>query len=117
MNADAQMAYAIFWTVYAVAFVVFFYLFSRLLRIIPIYGVRTLIQAALIVFFLTPVESSEVVNWWLPAWLHGGYEGILGHVEESTRAFSNMALAGACLFIVWILDLVRMRIWSRRKAA
>ncbi|WP_148864849.1 hypothetical protein [Marinobacter fonticola] len=114
MNADAQMAYAIFWTIYAVAFVLFFYLFSQLLRIIPIYGVRTLIQAALVVLLLTPVESAEAVNWWIPAWLHGGYEGILGRAEESVRAFSNVALAGGCMLIVWILDLVRVRIWRRR---
>ncbi|WP_404362294.1 hypothetical protein [Marinobacter sp.] len=113
MDADTQLAYAIFWTLYAVAFVVFFYMASKLFRILPLYGLRTLLQAALVVFFLTPVESSEAVNWWMPAWLHGGYEVILGEAEEASRALLNLGLASLAMLLVWILDLVRYRLVKR----
>lgn len=109
MDADTQMAYAIFWTVYAVAFVILFYTLSRLFRIIPVYALRTLLQAALVVVLLTPVESSEALNWWIPAWLHGGYESVLGDADEAARAFFNMGLAAAVMALVWVLDLVRYR--------
>ncbi|MAA63511.1 MAG: hypothetical protein CL581_01840 [Alteromonadaceae bacterium] len=115
MNADAQMAYGIFWTIYVVAFIVFFILITRAIRPLPIYGLRTLIQAVLVVVLLTPVASPEAVDWWIPAWLHGGYESILGEAGEATRAFTNMALAGAVVGIVWVLDLVRVGIWRRKK--
>ena len=110
MDAEAQLAYGIFWALYAVAFVVFFYMVTRLFRLIPLYGLRTLLQAALVVILLTPVESSEAVNWWIPAWLHGGYEGILGNADEAARAFFNMGLASLVMLLVWILDLVRYRL-------
>lgn len=109
MNADAQLAYGIFWTIYAVGFVIFFYMISRVFRIIPVYGVRTLLQAVLIVVLLTPVASSEAVDWWIPAWLHGAYEGILGEAEEAARAFFNMGIAALVMLLVWMLDLVRYR--------
>ncbi|MEX0604328.1 MAG: hypothetical protein WD623_11450 [Marinobacter sp.] len=110
MDSEAQLAYGIFWALYAVAFVVFFYMVSRLFRLVPLYGLRTLLQAALVVIFLTPVESSEAVNWWIPAWLHGGYEGILGNAEEAARAFFNLGLASLVMLLVWMLDLVRYRL-------
>ncbi|MBC7191008.1 hypothetical protein [Marinobacter sp.] len=113
MDADTQLAYAIFWTAYALAFVVFFLLVSRLLRILPLYGLRTLLQAALIVVLLTPVQSAEVAGWWVPAWLHGGYESILGETAEAARAFFNMGLAAAVMLLVWILDLVRYRFYKK----
>lgn len=113
MTTDAQLAYSLFWTVYAVGFVIFFLMMSRLFRIIPVYGVRTLLQAALIVLLLTPVESSEAVSWWIPAWLHGGYEMILGDVQQAARAWFNIGLAALAMLLVWILDLVRYRLVNR----
>lgn len=113
MNADAQLAYGIFWAVYVVGFLIFFLMMSRVFRLIPLYGVKTLLQAALVVLLLTPVESSEVAGWWIPAWLHGGYETILGNVEESVRAFFNMGLAGLVVILIWMLDLLRYRLASR----
>lgn len=113
MNADAQIAYGIFWAVYIVGFLIFFIMMSRLFRIIPLYGLRTLLQAVLLAALLTPVESSEVAGWWIPAWLHGGYETILGNVDESVRAFFNMGLAGLLVALIWMLDLVRYRLVSR----
>lgn len=110
MDANAQLAYGIFWALYAVAFVLFFYMMSRLFRVLPFYGLRTLLQAALVVIFLTPVESSEAINWWIPAWLHGGYEGILGEADEAARAFFNLGLAALAMLLVWVLDLVRYRL-------
>lgn len=110
MDTEAQLAYGIFWALYAVAFVVFFYMVSRLFRLIPLYALRTLLQAALVVIFLTPVESSEAINWWIPAWLHAGYEGILGNADEAARAFFNLGLASLVMLLVWILDLVRYRL-------
>ncbi|WP_323127243.1 hypothetical protein [Marinobacter sp. JSM 1782161] len=113
VDAQAQAAYVIFWAVYAVGFLIFLYLMGRGLKRLPVYGVRTLILACLAVLLLTPVQSPEVVNWWIPAWLHGGYESILGNADEATRAFSNMTLVAAGVFVIWILDLVRVRIWRR----
>ncbi len=110
MNTEAELAYGIFWALYAVAFVVFFYMVSRLFRLLPVYGLRTLLQAALVVIFLTPVASSEAINWWIPAWLHAGYEGILGNADEAARAFFNLGLASLVMLLVWILDLVRYRL-------
>lgn len=113
IDADAQLAYGIFWAMYAVAFVIFFYMLSKLFRFIPLYGVRTLLQAALVVLLLTPVESAEVANWWIPAWLYGGYEAILGDAGEAARAVFNLGLAGLVMLLVWILDLVRYRLVKR----
>lgn len=113
MDADSQLAYGIFWTAYALAFVVFFFLVSRVFRILPLYGLRTLLQAALIVVLLTPVESPELAGWWVPAWLHGGYESILGEKAEAARAFFNMGVAAAVMLLIWILDLVRYRFYKK----
>lgn len=113
IDAETNFAYGIFWVLYAVAFVVFFYTTSRLFRVIPVYAIRTLLQAALIVILLTPVESSEVAGWWMPAWLHGGYESILGNASEAGRAFVNLGIASLAMVLVWILDLVRYRLVKR----
>ncbi|NMT63764.1 hypothetical protein [Marinobacter orientalis] len=113
MDAETNLAYGIFWALYAVAFVVFFYMMARLLRIIPVYAIRTLLQAALVVIFLTPVESAEVANWYMPAWLHGGYETILGDKNDAARAFLNFGIASAVMLLVWMLDLVRYRLVRR----
>lgn len=113
IDAETHLAYGIFWALYAVAFVVFFYMMSRLLRIIPVYAVRTLLQSALIVLLLTPVESPEVAGWWVPAWLYGGYETILGDVSEAGRAYMNFGIAALAMLLVWILDLVRYRLVKR----
>jgi hypothetical protein len=89
-------------------------LVTRAMRAWP-YWLKTLIQSIFIVLLLTPVESSEAVRWWIPAWLHGGYEYILGVTDEAYRAFRNLALAGGAMLVIWILDLLRARIWGRRK--
>lgn len=109
MDLESQLAYGIFWALYVVAFVVFFYMMTRLFRIFP-YPVKTFLQAALMVLFLTPVSSSEAVNWWIPAWLHGGYEAVLGDANQAARAFFNMGLAALAMLLVWILDLIRYRL-------
>lgn len=113
MDADTNFAYGLFWALYAIAFVVFFYLSSRVLRIVPFYGVRTLLQAALVVIFLTPVESTDVAGWWMPAWLHGGYETVLGQADEAGRALFNLGIAALVMLLIWILDLVRYRLVNR----
>ncbi|SFM54393.1 hypothetical protein [Marinobacter zhejiangensis] len=113
MTADAQTAYGIFWAIYAVGFLIFFIMMSRLFKVIPLYGLRTLLLAVLIVLILPPVESSEVAGWWVPAWLHAGYETILGNTEEAARAMVNMGIAGIVMALVWILDLVRYRLVKR----
>lgn len=113
MDADTNVAYGLFWVLYAVAFVVFFYSVSRLFRLIPVYAIRTLLQAALVVVLLTPVESSEVANWWIPAWLHGGYESILGQPDEAGRAILNLSIAAIFMLLVWVLDMVRYRLVKR----
>ncbi|HEY9118918.1 MAG TPA: hypothetical protein VIN33_04135 [Marinobacter sp.] len=113
IDAETNLAYGIFWALYAVAFVVFFYMMGRLFRIVPLYPIRTLLQAALVVVFLTPVESAEVANWWIPAWLYGGYESILGDASEAGRAILNFGMASAGMLLVWLLDLVRYRLVKR----
>lgn len=113
MDAESQTTYLVFWAVYGVSFLVFFYLITRLFRLLPFYGLRTLLMAVLVVIFLTPVESAEVSGWWIPAWLHGGYEGILGEADEAARAFMNMAFASLALLLVWMLDLVRHRLFRK----
>lgn len=113
MNADAQVAYGIFWAIYAVGFLIFFIMASRLFRLLPLYGLRTLLQALIIVLLLPPVESSQVDGWWIPAWLYGGYESILGDTEEAARAMLNLGIAGLVMALVWMLDLVRYRLVRR----
>ena len=113
IDAETNLAYGILWALYAVAFVVFFYMMGRLFRIVPLYPIRTLLQAALVVVFLTPVESAEVANWWIPAWLYGGYESILGDASEAGRAILNFGMASAGMLLVWLLDLVRYRLVKR----
>ncbi|PVY78290.1 hypothetical protein C8D92_102330 [Tamilnaduibacter salinus] len=109
MTPESELAYGVFWTLYVAGFALFFWVFSRAIRSLPLYGMRSLLKAALIAALLTPVASTEAANWWIPAWLHGGYEVIQGHAEEAARAFSNLTLAGGSMFIVWLLDLVWYR--------
>lgn len=113
IDTDAQMAYGIFWAAYAIAFVVFFYMMKSLIRFLPLYGLRTLILAALVALMLTPVESQEFAGWWIPAWLFGGYEMILGNADAAGRALFNLGLAGLVMLLVWVLDLVRYRLVRR----
>ncbi len=113
IDTDAQLAYGIFWCAYAAAFVVLFYMMKKLFRFLPLYGLRTLLLAALVALLLTPVESPELANWWIPAWLYGGYEQILGDADAAGKAWFNLGLAGLVMVLVWILDLVRYRLVSR----
>ena len=113
MDVETNFAYGLFWVIYLIAFVVFFYAILRPFRIIPVYGIRTLLQAALVVVLLTPVESSEAPGWWMPAWLHAGYETILGQPDEAGRAILNLGIAAIIMLLVWILDMVRYRLVKR----
>ncbi|EMP55551.1 hypothetical protein MSNKSG1_06758 [Marinobacter santoriniensis NKSG1] len=113
IDADTQLAYGIFWAAYAIAFVVFFYMMKQLFRLVPLYGLRTLLLAALVVLFLTPVQSPDLADWWIPAWIFGGYEAILGNMESAGRAVFNFGIAGLVMLLVWILDLVRYRLVTR----
>src|SRR5680860_1173538 len=92
IDTDAQIAYGIFWAAYAIAFVVFYFMMKKLFRFLPLYGFRTLLLAALVAFLLTPVESVEVAGWWIPAWLFGSYELILGDADAAGRAWLNLCL-------------------------
>lgn len=113
IDTDAQVAYGIFWSAYAIAFVVLFYMMKQLFRYLPLYGLRTLLLAALVALLLTPVESPELADWWIPAWLYGGYELVLGETEAAGRALFNLGIAGLVMLLVWILDLVRYRLVRR----
>jgi hypothetical protein len=113
LDTETTLAYGIFWVAYAIAFVVFFYMMKALFRLLPVYGLRTLLLAALVVLFLTPVQSPEVADWWIPAWLFTGYEFILGHTEAAGRGLFNFAVAGVIMLLVWILDLVRYRLVNK----
>lgn len=113
LDADSQTAYALFWGIYAVGFALFYWAMSKLIRWLPLYGVRTLLKAALIVLIATPVQSATVDGWWVPAWLYGGYETFLGDPSEAARAFFNMGAAALVMLLVWILDLVRYRFTRR----
>ncbi|WP_303289471.1 hypothetical protein [Marinobacter sp. SS5-14b] len=110
IDANASLAYGIFWAAYAVAFVVLFYMMKALFRILPLYGFRTLLLSALMVLILTPVESPDLAGWWIPAWLFAGYELILGDVDAAGAALFNFGVAGLIMLLVWILDLVRYRL-------
>jgi hypothetical protein len=113
IDTDAQIAYGIFWAAYAIAFVVFYFMMKKLFRFLPLYGFRTLLLAALVAFLLTPVESPEIVGWWIPAWLFGGYELILGDADNAGRALLNLGIGGVVMLLVWILDMVRYRLSQR----
>lgn len=113
IDTDAQTAYAIFWGAYAIAFVVFFYMMKKLFRFLPLYGFRTLLLAALVAVLLTPVESPELAGWWIPAWLFGGYELVLGDAANAGRAWLNLTIGRLVMLLVWILDLVRYRLTRR----
>lgn len=113
MDAESQSAYALFWTIYVVGFILFYWAMSRLIRWLPFYGLRTLVKAALIVVIATPVQSAVVDGWWVPAWLYGGYETFLGEPSEAARAFFNIGVAALIMALVWILDLVRYRFTRR----
>ena len=113
IETDASTAYGVFWAAYLIAFVVFFFMMKRLFRFLPLYGLRTLLLAALVACLLTPVESPDLAGWWIPAWLFGGYEMILGDADEAGRALFNLSIAGLAMLLVWILDLVRYRLVRR----
>ncbi len=113
IETDASTAYGVFWAAYLIAFVVFLFMMKRLFRFLPLYGLRTLLLAALVACLLTPVESPDLAGWWIPAWLFGGYEMILGDMDEAGRALFNLSAAGLVMLLVWILDLVRYRLVRR----
>ncbi|MBJ6137719.1 hypothetical protein [Marinobacter litoralis] len=113
IDADASLAYAIFWGAYAAAFIVLFYMMKALFRFLPFYGFRTLLLAALTVLVLTPVESPDLAGWWIPAWLYAGYELVLGDIDAAGVALFNFGLAAAVMLLVWILDLVRYRLVTK----
>ncbi|MFW5824857.1 MAG: hypothetical protein ACOCVV_07805 [Marinobacter sp.] len=113
MDTDTQSAYALFWGLYVVGFLLFYWAMSRLIRWLPMYGLRTLMKAALIVLIATPVQSAVVDGWWVPAWLYGGYETFLGDPSEAARAYFNMGAAALIMALVWMLDLVRYRFTKR----
>ncbi|SFR46773.1 hypothetical protein SAMN05216203_0564 [Marinobacter daqiaonensis] len=113
LDAETQTAYALFWGIYVVGFVLFYWAMSRLIRWIPLYGLRTLVKALLIVVIATPVQSTVVDGWWVPAWLFGGYETLMGDPSEAARAYFNMGVAALIMALVWILDLVRYRFTRR----
>lgn len=110
MDAELQNVYWLFWAAYAVGLVLFLWTMQRLLRFLPLYGLRTFLLAALAAVLVAPVESVDVAGWWAPAWLYGGYELILGDSVAAGAAILNLALAGVVLLLVWILDLVRYRL-------
>jgi hypothetical protein len=109
MDAELQNVYGLFWGVYGVGLVLFLWMMQRLLRFLPFYGLRTLLLTALTAILVAPVESLDIAGWWVPAWLYGGYELILGNSVAASAAALNLALAGMVLLLVWILDLVRYR--------
>jgi hypothetical protein len=109
MDAELQNVYGLFWGAYGVGLVLFLWMMQRLLRFLPFYGLRTLLLAALTAILVAPVESLDIAGWWIPAWLYGGYELILGNSVAASAAALNLALAGMVLLLVWILDLVRYR--------
>ncbi|PCM45691.1 hypothetical protein [Marinobacter sp. ANT_B65] len=113
IDTDAHIAYGIFWAAYVIAFIVFFFMMKKLFRFLPLYGFRTLLLAALVAFLLTPVESPELAGWWIPAWLFGSYELVLGDADNAGRALLNLGIGGVVMLLVWILDMVRYRL-SRR---
>lgn len=113
IDSEAQTAYALFWGIYGLSFLVFYYCMTRLIRWLPLYGLRTLVKALLLVLLATPVQSATLDGWWVPAWLYGGYESVLGDNDEAARAFFNMGLASIVMALVWILDLVRYRFTRR----
>lgn len=113
VDADSQTAYALFWGIYAAGFVLFYWATSKVFRLLPIYGLRTLLKAAVLVLIATPVQSGMLDGWWVPAWLLGTYETFLGDPSEAARAFFNMGVAALILTLVWILDLVRYRFTRR----
>ena len=96
-----------------VGFVLFYWAMSRVFRLLPLYGLRSLLRAALIALIATPVQSSVVDGWWVPAWLFGGYETFLGDPAEAARAFFNIGVACLIMALVWILNLVRYRFTRR----
>lgn len=109
MDAELQNVYWLFWAAYGVGLVLFLWMMQRLLRFLPFYGLRTLLLAVLAAILVAPVESVDIAGWWIPAWLYGGYELILGNSVAASAALLNIALAGMVLLLVWILDLVRYR--------
>jgi len=109
MDAELQNVYWLFWAAYGVGLVLFLLMMQRLFRFLPFYGLRTLLLAALAAILAAPVESLDIAGWWVPAWLYGGYELILGDSVAASAALLNLALVGMVLLLVWILDLVRYR--------
>ena len=109
-DTETSLIYGVFWVAYAVAFVIFFYVMKALFRLLPFYGVQTLLLSALVVLLLTPVESPDVAGWWIPAWLFTGYELVLGDADAAARGLFNFGIAALIMVLVWILDLVRYRL-------
>lgn len=110
MDAELQNTYWLFWGAYGIGLVLFLWMMQRLLRFLPFYGLRTLLLAVLAAILVAPVESVDIAGWWIPAWLYGGYELVLGEGAAASAAVLNIALVGMVLLLVWILDLVRYRV-------
>ncbi len=114
MILDALLnGYVLAWLAYLASAAIGQLVFWRLIRRLRPHSVQLLLRAVLAVILFTPCYSHSQTGWLVPAWLYGGYEMILGHSVEATKAFTNLSVGGAIMLAVWIVEVLR---WRRRNA-
>lgn len=104
-------AYAIAWVVYVVCFVIGYVAFTRLTLGLRPDGLRQFLKGLVLVLFLTPVATQGYPDWYVPAWLEGGYEAILGDTAAAANAFFNLSVAAVGMIVILIVD----ALWRRRR--
>ena len=97
-------AYVTAWVVYLACFAIAFFAFTRLIRNLRPVGLRQFLKGLAIVLFLTPVEVSGAKGWYVPAWLEGGYETVLGDTNAAGDAFFNLAVVAIVVALVLVAD-------------
>jgi len=67
---------------------------------------KKLMRMLLVVVLFTPVNISDSGTWFVPAYLVGGYEWILGNLEQAQPALLNLGIALAVGVGILLLDVV-----------
>lgn len=96
--------YAIAWSVYLLAFLVLYGVFTRIVWYLPLRILRQFLKGLFAVMLLTPVVSTQADGWLMPAWLSFVYGLVLGQEAEMGRTLFNFFLAGMLLVLVLIVD-------------
>lgn len=109
---DWLSSYVLAWLAYLASAILAQLVFWRMVRKLRPHALQLFLRALLAVILFTPVYSEARPDWLVPAWLYGGYDMILGQSKHASHAFTNLAVAGIVMLLVWIIA----SLYARKKA-